>query len=442
MRGGPFSETRVIELLNRRFVPFFFNTGGPGQGKDDKAHDFVTGKVPNRWAYFAAFAPDGRILGQTGIYDGTEQVFAWLRALLRRHPEFDRPTAAETEAREQAAGELTAAAALDVARQCEQLTWYAESKRACERVLGLGDATQRAEAHRVLLRIARADGDWPAHATALAAAAESALAAALATDLAIESGLRMLAEKRFAGARVALESAIASAKDSPRLAELHYEAGRACWFGGDRYWAKAHWCWILAERPDDRMAMRARLAAGAEEFPYLNCELGNFEAKTGPVGPDALDDGVRKAQHTYEQLRERLVANKFELGAAREAAPHEPEVVLARTAPPAIDPVDAPDNLVARLADADAETREKLVEQIAAAGEGAAQPLVVAVGNEAFRGRLAAVVATGKLFAAHPEIGKEPRGWFKRPLAQLARSGDDEIAAAAKAATAAMQTGQ
>jgi hypothetical protein len=292
------------------------------------------------------------------------------------------------------------------------------------------------------LRIARANGDWPAHATALAAANASAEAAALATDLAIEAGLRLLAEKRVASARVALESAIAAAKNSPRLAELHYEAGRACWFTGDRYWAKAHWCWILAERPDDRMAMRARLAAGAEAFPYLNCELGNFEAKTGPVGPDALDAGVRKAQATYTQMHERLLGNKFELVSAREAAPHEPEVVLPRAAPPAVDPVDAPDNLVARLADADADARAKLIEQIAAAGEVAAQPLVVAVGNEDFRGRLAAVVATGKLFAAHPEISKEPRSWFQRPLGQLARGSDAELAAAAKAATEAMQTGQ
>src|SRR5262245_45643605 len=119
MRGGPFSETRVIDLLNRRFVPFFFNTGGPGEGHDQAAHDFVTGKVPNRWAYFAAFAPDGRILGQTGVYDGTDEVFAWLRALLRRHPELDRPTAAEAEMRKKAGTELAPADAHDAARTCE-----------------------------------------------------------------------------------------------------------------------------------------------------------------------------------------------------------------------------------------------------------------------------------------------------------------------------------
>jgi len=445
MRGGPFSETRVIELLNRRFVPFYFNTGGPGEGRDAAAHDFVTGKVPNRWAYFAAFAPDGRILAQTGIYDGTDEVFAWLRALLRRHPEFDRPAAAEAELRKQAGAELAAPEALEVARTCEQLTWYAEGRRAYERVLAVGDGAQRADAHRGLLRIARADGDWPAHATALATASASAEAAALATDLAIERGLRLLAEKRFATARVELESAIAGAKNSPRLAELHYEAGRACWFAADRAdnrdWAKAHWCWILEQRPDDRMAMRARLAAGAEVFPYPNAELGNFKPKTGPVGPDALDGGVRAAQRVYRRLRERVVANAFDLDAAKAAAAKEPEVALARTAAPAIDPLDTPDSLVARLADADADSRGKLIDQIAACGEAAAQPLVVAVGNPDFRGRLAAVVATGRLFAAHPEIGNEPRGWFRSALSQLARERDAELAAAAKDAAATIEGG-
>src|SRR5262245_22169672 len=95
MRGGPFSETRVIDLLNRRFVPFFYNTGGPGQGKDAAAAAFITGKVPNPWAFFAAFAPDGSVLGVTEIYAGTEDVCAFLVALLRAHPEFDRDTAAE-----------------------------------------------------------------------------------------------------------------------------------------------------------------------------------------------------------------------------------------------------------------------------------------------------------------------------------------------------------
>lgn len=437
MRGGPFSETCVIELLNHRFVPFFFNTGGPGEGHDAAAKDFVLGKVPNRWAYFAAFAPDGRILGQTGIYDGTTEVFAWLRALLQRHPEFDQPTTAEKDALRQAGTDLAAADALTVAATCEAIVRHAEARQAWQRVIAVGDDAQRATAHRGLLRIARADGDWPTHAQALAAATADAAAQHLATDLAIERGLQQLAQQRFATARGTFESAIAAAAGSPRLAELHYEAGRACWFAGDREWAKAHWCWILEQRPDDRMAMRARLAAGAEAFPYPNGELGNFEPKTGPVGPGALDGGVRAAQRVYQRLRDRMLAHDFELAAAQQAALAEAPVELARRAAPAIDPVDGPDSLVARLSWADEPATAQLVERLVAAGEAAAQPLVVAAGNETFRGRLAAVAAIGKLFAAHPQIGREPRGWCRDLLQKLAR-GDGALAAAARTSLAAL----
>ncbi|MBL8754950.1 MAG: hypothetical protein JNK15_16720 [Planctomycetes bacterium] len=432
----------MIDLLNHRFVPFFFNTGGPGEGHDDAAKEFVAGKVPNRWAYFAAFAPDGRILAQTGIYDGTEQVFAWLRALLRRHPEFDRPTEAEAAARAKAGTDVAAEEALAIAQQCERLTWYADSERAYARVLAVGDPQQRAEAHRGRLRIQRAEGDWPAHAEALATAAASGEATLLTTDLAIERGLRALATRQFARARIVLESAIAGAANSPRLAELHYEAGRACWFADDRDWAKAHWCWVLDQRPDDRMAMRARLAAGAEAFPYPNSELGGFEPRTGPVGPDALDGGVKKAFRSYERLRERLQAGDFDHAAAKKAAEGEADVQLPRREPPAIDPLETADSFVVQLANADEKARDALADRLAALGVAAAQPLIVAVGNEAFRGRLGAVIATGKLFAAHPEIGHEERGWFERALRPLARSKNADLAAAAQAAQRAMQSGK
>ncbi|MFY9344722.1 MAG: hypothetical protein WAT39_19680 [Planctomycetota bacterium] len=440
MRGGPFSETRVIDLLNHRFVPFFFNTGGPGEGHDDDAKDFVLGKVPNRWAYFAAFAPDGNMLGQTAIYDGTAEVFAWLRALLRRYPEYDKPTADEAAMLTTAATALTADAALAVARGCERIARYPEAKRAWQRLLGVGDAEQRAAAHCGLLRIARADGDWPAHAEALAAARASAEAGTLATDLVIEHGLRLLAERRPASARVTLQSAIAGAAASPRLAELHYEAGRACWFLGDRDQAKAHWCWILEQRPDDRMAQRARLAAGAEAFPYPNGELGDFQPKVGPVGPGALDGGVRAAQRIYQRRRGKLLANEFDLEAAQQAAVAEAPVELARSAPPQVDPVDAPDSLVARLSAAsDSAVTATLVDRIVAAGAAAAQPLMVAAGNENFRGRLAAVTAIGQLVTAHPSIDQEQRGWFRRALVPLTREAGD-LAAAASAALAAVES--
>ncbi len=441
MRGGPFAETRVIELLNRRFVPYFFNTGGPGEGHDDAARSFVAGKVPNRWAYFAAFAPDGHILGATGIYDGTDEVFAFLRALLRRHPEFDHPTDAERLALARSSQEVAAADALAAGRIGEELAKFAAARQAYERALTVGDAAERATARRGLLRVARGDGDWPAHAAAIAAAASSGEAVALAVDLAIERGLHALAQRRFATARVTLESAIAAAQPSPRLAELHYEAGRACWFLGDRDQAKAHWCWILELRPDDRLAQRARLAAGADGFPYPNQELGGFEGKSGPVGPGALDDAVAGAQRIWQQRRAQLLAGEFDLDAVRKAAATEPDLPLPRRPTPTTDPADGPDSLVARLANpADDAAQARAIDQLAAAGQPAAMALVVAVGNEDFTGRLAAVVALGRVFASGASIDAETRGYCQPLLAKLARGrGDDALAAAAQKALHAFE---
>src|SRR4051794_14789969 len=95
MRAGCFAELRVIKLLNRRFVPFYFNTGGPGLGKDADAAAFVKGKVQNVYAYFAAFSASGKALGATEVYADKDETFDFLVDLLKKHPEFNAFTAEE-----------------------------------------------------------------------------------------------------------------------------------------------------------------------------------------------------------------------------------------------------------------------------------------------------------------------------------------------------------
>src|SRR5215510_9402715 len=98
MRAGCFAETRVINLLNRRFVNFYYNTGGPGLGKDPAAALFVKGKVKNTYAFYAAFSAAGEPLGVTDVYASKDNVFDFLVALLRANPEFDRFTREEENA--------------------------------------------------------------------------------------------------------------------------------------------------------------------------------------------------------------------------------------------------------------------------------------------------------------------------------------------------------
>src|SRR5688572_6208944 len=93
MRAGGFAEERVIELINRRFVPFYYEVSGHGCAASPDATEFVGKKTRNPWAFLAAFAPDGEYLGETALYADKDRVFEFLRSLLVRHPEFAEPAA-------------------------------------------------------------------------------------------------------------------------------------------------------------------------------------------------------------------------------------------------------------------------------------------------------------------------------------------------------------
>ena len=52
------------------------------------------------------------------------------------------------------------------------------------------------------------------------------------------------------------------------LSAAHFYAGVACWFEGDRDWAKFHWCHVVTELPDDNLA-EDNPAQAAEEMNQL-----------------------------------------------------------------------------------------------------------------------------------------------------------------------------
>src|SRR5688572_7375263 len=109
MRAGAFTDKRVIDLLNRRFVTYFFNTGGPGLGRSADAEAFVKDKTANKWAFLAAFNAGGERLGGAHVYADREEVFTFLRTLLDAHPAYDWYTPEEV--RTLAAGEARDATA-------------------------------------------------------------------------------------------------------------------------------------------------------------------------------------------------------------------------------------------------------------------------------------------------------------------------------------------
>lgn len=303
MRAGCFAERRVVDLLNRRFVPYFFNRGGPGKGHDEAARKFTVGKTRNPYAYFAAFTPDGKYLGETGIYADKDAVFEWLLQQLQEHPEYAKPAEGEKQILEAADGAAPdSPLMITVARLHEELGQYDEAKKAWRGLaVSRDDADQSAEARLALMRIARYQRRWKEHEAQEERLRKTDTAGKYAIDLAVEQGHRLLFRKKYPAARDLLQPLTRKATGSPRLAEAHFHAGVACWFAGDRDWARFHWCWIVENLPDDRLYMRAYVAAAAEIMPYPNPELGNFKAN-GMIGTQHIVNEVERSKKIYRSL--------------------------------------------------------------------------------------------------------------------------------------------
>lgn len=392
MRAGAFAEKRVIDLLNRRFVPFYFNRGGPGEGHDKAAAAFVKGKVKNQYAHFAVFDPkSGDWLAESEIYADKDGIFEFLMKALADRPEFAKDTAAE--AAILAKGDLRAASlAEEIGRYADAKTWYT-------RLVESGAASEEAhEAMRALLRIARYQKDWVAQrswAERLRAEAAPERQATAAVDCDLELGYALIAEKKYAEARRLLQPTTKAADQvrSRRLAEAHVAAGIACFLGGDRDWAKFHWLFVVENLPEDRHYQRAYICAASDAMPYPNFELAGFEAPVGNIGVEHIHAAVRRAKRIYERLLPLYDQGTF--------AP-EPSPGSGSQGTQAQGASEAPSKaaaLVANLKDGNENriANNKLVDELVALGADALPPLTTMAADATSDGRGYAAWALAKV---------------------------------------------
>ena len=291
MRAGAFAEKRVIDLLNRRFVPFFFNTGGPGLGKDKAAAKFVKGKVKNRWAHLAAFKPDGTYISESSVYADKDEVFRYLVNLLKKFPDHAWSTPEEEKILKSAG---TPEKEFAAGRLLEKLGRYRDAKVRYEK------AGKMAEARLALARIARFEKDWETLESHLGGLKFDRN---LAADVAMERGYRLIAQKKYEEARAHLERAIKAHPKSKRLAEMRFYAGVACWFLKERDHAYYHWCWVVENLPRDHMMRRCYTAAAAEGMPYRNPELAGYAANLSGGMIEVIQEAYARAKKVYERLK-------------------------------------------------------------------------------------------------------------------------------------------
>ena len=383
MRAGCFAEDRVIDLINRRFVPFYFNRGGPGEGHDAAAFEFVNRQTKNQYAYLAAFRPTGEIIGETDLYADKDAVARWLLDLLRKHPEYAQPT--EPESRALAAVE-SAAKRFGGARLAEELGDYAEATQRYERMADSGDAAVAVPARLGLLRIARYGKQWDAHERHEAALRAIPGAELARVDADLERGYRLIARQDYAVARALLQPLTKRAASTRRHAEAHFLAGVACWFASDRDWAKLHWGWILEHLGEDRLAMRARIAAAAEGMPYANAELGGYKAEVGSIGTHDIVLAVQQAMAIYRDMLPFYEADEF---TARRVVVAGTDSESALEGAGNVKATASPTLLVAQLRDGNEHVpvNNRVVTQLEAIGATSIAPLRAAIEDRAFPGR-------------------------------------------------------
>lgn len=405
--------------MDRRFVSFYFNRSGMGEGGDDAATKFVNGQTDNPYAYFAAFKPTGEIVGETKIYADKNEVMAWLVDLLKKYPEYAGQTKSEAV--------LVKRGGLPAARFAEDLAAYDAAKARYRKLLKSDDLDVAMDAMLGMLRILRYTGDWGAHdriEKLLRATADSGGKDHLLIEADVERGYRLLSKKEYQRARNLLQPLTARAAMSPRLAEAHFSAGRACWFLGDLDWAKFHWGWIVENMPEDRLYMRARIAAAAEGMPYPNLELGDYKPNTGNIGTHNIVSAVNAALAVYHEMLPLYKAKNY-----AGKRPAKTEVVDVGNGGA---PVVSSMLLVSRLRDGNkhVQANNRIVDQLEQVGEPAIAALIAAIQDRAFPGRGYSAWALTQVLKANSlsseramQVLKKARRDKDPYVAELTRSG-------------------
>ena len=297
----------VIELINRRFVPYYFNRSGHGMGGNAEASAFTKDKTKNPYAYLAAFAHDGTYLGESELYADKRQARDWLSKILRDNATLATWTQGELTIKARGmSNKASVREQLALARLYEGLNDRPAALAMLKKIGNRGKLEERAEVARAALRVQRDTGAWSQHAKTIQALreGEAHLREVLAADLDAESMYSLVHESKHKDALALGRRVIHAHGDSPRASDLHFALGVASWFVGQRDWARFHWMWIWHERRQSRLAMRAKIAGVHETMPYANPELGGSEYK-GNIGPHHIEQAHQTSCLLYKKLRPR-----------------------------------------------------------------------------------------------------------------------------------------
>ena len=324
-RGGALAERRVIDLINRRFVPFFYNVGKGGCGYDADAakfiHEFTSEFEGNAVAPPPIFlaSPESKLLGQLDNFVHQDEFFSGLLKVLRENPEFNKPTDEEKAALDAGESKNASVAQLQAAARInEELGEYKDALRLYAAIVesaGLA-AEDSVSATLALARIERYSKNWKLAEVWLDFLDKKwsnpkSRPTTLDAELAMERAYSLLAAKNYDAARKLLVVAIKADPTHDRVPEMHYYAGLASYKLKRKEWANFHWGWVMVNAPDDRHYMRAYSAATNEASPFPNPDLDEGTFKSDGITQDSADAARAKVVAEYERLKDTFANDDY-----------------------------------------------------------------------------------------------------------------------------------
>jgi hypothetical protein len=231
-----------MRLVNRRFVPLYFDLNPGGALADNKARAFVVKAKPDLGGSAVStppvlvMTPQGEVLGEVDNYATEEVVLDSLRDVLGRHSGWNQPS--EEEKRISKSG-----SPLERAYLLLDLGHDDAARRLLEK-----EASPAAAA--LLAHVCRIAKNWDAMERALARATD----AELADDARVERAWRHLAERDLAAALAQLS---AFPKESARYTEARYVEGLARWHEGRKELALEIWKSTIESCSQDPWIYRA-----------------------------------------------------------------------------------------------------------------------------------------------------------------------------------------
>lgn len=242
LRAGPFSDARIVGLINRRFVPVVFDLLG-GALEDAEAKRFVVrrkkrlaGRVVSNEPLLV-MSPEGEVLAETLRYAETKHILRKLERVLRVHPEYDHPTAAEK----------NASSLLARARIRLDLRDIEGARRI---LTDVKDPEQNDRAQLMLASLARDERDWKT----MEAHLQKVESGAYSSEVRMERAYPPWYGEDY-------EKLAAHLKDfpanSPRYTEARYYEGLAYFHLGEKKQARKIWKATIRSKPQDPWIYRA-----------------------------------------------------------------------------------------------------------------------------------------------------------------------------------------